>query len=106
MGATHLITILADALRHSDKSKDVLAKEIGDKIMFLCDKSCDPTSQHTSESLGNFMGAIAWRGYPDTSKDEVFYWGADLKALSKLSEKELELAKRFLNEESERRKKV
>ena len=102
MGATHIITISEDSLRHYQGEKETLATEIGHKVLSLCNNWILPNKSR--ENLGDFTGAIAWRGNPDASKDGLFYWGADLKKLSDISEKELNLARRFVEKEIENRK--
>jgi hypothetical protein len=97
MGAKHIITISEDAINLYGDDKEALASELGSKVLSLCKNWV--TSKSTTEPLGDFIGAICWRGHPDTSADELFYCGADLKALSQLNTKELEIAKRLIEKE-------
>ena len=110
MGNTHIITILQDAFSsfNADKNRsaDDQCCELGRKIATLCQNHANPvfpSAETKTAELGNWFGAIAWRGFPDTSHDELFYWGADLKPLSALSDKEFEFAEKLLTREKEKR---
>ena len=105
MGHTHIITILEDGfishMRNDGRNTDDLCLELGKKIASLC--KTRGISGEPPIDLGGVSGAIAWRGYPSGAHDELFYWGADLKSLEELSDKQLALAEKFLKREKDRR---
>ena len=110
MGHTHIITILEDALvshlRRDAQTRDDLCRELGQKIIILCENRGIPSAapcDQASDSLGDWMGAVAWHGYPDTAQDMLFYWGADLMPIEEITDQQLALAEKLLNREKARR---
>ena len=110
MGHTHIITIqhdaLTDHLREGDRDRDDRCLELGQKITSLCEAHANPlfpSDDSKTSEIGDCVGAIAWRGFPDTAHDELFYWGADLKPLRALNDAQLALAEKLLKRERDRR---
>jgi hypothetical protein len=105
----HILQIEDEALfayaREREAAPSAFYSELGEKIYRLCANSIDPTkrSDLACESLGFSMTAIAWRALATADRDEVFYWGAALKHLRSISDGELKLAAKRVQDEIERR---